>query len=188
LPLVAVAHFFLVRPLSTLMPLNSIVVIVIRLFALNWLFSALPLLVSAATTPLPHERHLSIVLMPYAPAVLLLIFAAGLWILTPAIARFVSRGVDTTVNIGGLSRSDLYNFAFVFLGLFFMLSSFADAINWIHYFATVSHQDPTRDPRVQNLYQLTRPCMTFVAGLISLLGAPRWTKKLVTSDERTHVA
>ena len=170
------------------MPLSSIVVIVIRLFALNWFVSAVPLLLSAATNPLPHERHLSAVLMPYAPAVLLLIFAAGLWILTPAIARIVSRGVDTTVSIGSLSRSDLYSFAFVFLGLFFILSSFADVISWIHYFATVSHQDSTRDPRVQNLYQLTRPCLTFVAGLISLLGAPRWTKKLVAYDHRNHVA
>ena len=106
------------------MPLSSIVVIVIRLFALNWLLTAVPLLLSATTTPLPHERHLSAVLMLYVPAVLLLIVAAGLWILTPAIARFVSRGVDTSVSIGSLSRSDLYSFAFVFLGLFFILSSF----------------------------------------------------------------
>ena len=169
------------------MPLSSIVVIVIRLFALNWLLTAVPLLLSAATTPLPHERHLSAVLMPYAPAVLLLIFAAGLWILTPAIARFVSRGVDTSVSIGSLSRSDLYSFAFVFLGLFFILSSFADVINWIHYFATVSREDPRHDPRVQNLYQLTRPCLTLALGLVSLLGAPRWTKKLVAYDQKNQV-
>jgi hypothetical protein len=71
------------------MPLSSIVVIVIRLFALNWLVSAVPLLLSAATNPLPHERNLSAVLTPYAPAVLLLIVAAGLWILTAPIARSV---------------------------------------------------------------------------------------------------
>ena len=65
------------------MPLSSIVVIVIRLFTLNWLLTAVPLLLSAATTPLPHERNLSAVLMLYAPAVLLLIVAAGLWILYP---------------------------------------------------------------------------------------------------------
>ncbi|HYY35328.1 MAG TPA: hypothetical protein VE867_03045 [Candidatus Binatia bacterium] len=101
------------------MPLSSIVVIVIRLFAPNWLLTTVPLLLSATTSPLPHERHLLPVLMPYAPAVLLLIVAAGLWILARAIARLVSRGVDTSVSIGSLSRSDLYSFAFVFLGLFF---------------------------------------------------------------------
>jgi hypothetical protein len=168
------------------MPLSSIVVIVIRLFALNWLFSALPLFASAAMTPLPPERRLPAALVPYLPAVLLVIFAAGLWILTPGIARLVSRGADTSVNIGGLSRADLYSFAFVFLGLYFILSSFADVVNWIHYFATVSHNDPIRNPRVENLYQLTRPCLTFVAGMVSLIGAPRWTKKLVSHDQRTQ--
>ena len=169
------------------MPLSSIVVIVIRLFALNWLLTAVPLLLSASTTPLPHERHLPAVLMLYVPSVLLLIFAAALWILTPAIARFVSRGVDTSVSIGSLSRSDLYSFAFVFLGLFFILSSFADVINWMHYFATASSEDPRRDARVQNLYQLTRPFLTLALGLVSLLGAPRWTKKLVAYDEKNQV-
>jgi len=76
----AVAQLYLVRPPLTLMPLSSIVVIVIRLFALNWLLTSIPLLLSAATNPLPHERHLLASLMAYAPAVLLLIFAAGLWL------------------------------------------------------------------------------------------------------------
>lgn len=168
------------------MPLSSIVVIVIRLFALNWLFTAVPRLLSAAATPLPHERPLSVVLGLYAPGGLLLIFAAGLWILTPAVARFVSRGVDSSVNLSGLSRSDLYSFAFVFLGLFFILSSFADVINWIHYFATASPSTP--DPRSQNFYQLTQPCLTFVAGVVSLIGAPRWTKKIVVYDQKHQVA
>src|SRR5437762_1861745 len=106
------------------MPLSSIVVIVSRLFALNWLLTAIPLLLSAAATRLPHERHVATVLMVYAPAVLLFILAAVLWILAGVIARFVSRGVDSPLSIGTLSRSDLYSFAFVFLGLFFILSSF----------------------------------------------------------------
>jgi hypothetical protein len=170
------------------MPLSSIVVIVIRLFALNWLLTAIPLFLSAAATPLPHERGLSVVLMPYAPSVLLLIFAAGLWILTSTVARFVSRGVDTSMSIGSLSRFDLYSFAFVFLGLFFILSSFADVINWIHYFATVPREDPRHDQRVRDLYQLTRPCLTLALGLVSLLGAPRWTRKLVAYDQKNRVA
>jgi hypothetical protein len=120
--------------------------------------------------------------------VLLVIFATGLWVLARAIGRLVSRGVDASVSIGGLTRADLYSFAFVFLGLYFILSSFADVINWIHYFVTVSHNDPAHNPPVENFYQLTRPCLTFVAGFVSLLGAPHWTKKLVSHDQTTKVA
>ena len=166
------------------MPLRSIVVIVVRLFALNWFATSVPLFLSAAAARLPYNRNGVAVLTLYAPSVLLLILAAVLWILAPAIARLVSRGVDTTVSVGGLSRSDLYSFAFVFLGLFFILSSFADVIDWAHYFATVSHPDA----RVRNLYQLTRPCLTLALGFVSLLGAPTWTKKLVAHDAKSQMA
>jgi hypothetical protein len=170
------------------MPLSSIVVIVLRLFALYGLFWALPLFGNAAITPLGRERSLSIVLAPYASAVLLVIFATGLWILARAIARLVSRGVDTSVSIGSLTRADLYSFAFVFLGLYCILSSFADVINWIHYCVTVSRNDPAHNPRVENFYQLMRPSLTCVAGFVSLLGAPHWTNKLVSHDQTTKAA
>ena len=165
------------------MPLSSIVVIVIRLFAVNWLVTGVSLLASAATTPLPHERQSFAVLIPYALPVLFFVLAAGSWLLAPFISRLVSRGVDASVSVGSLSRSDLYSFAFVFLGLFFILSSLADVINWIHYF-TVSGEDPRHDPRIQSFYQLSRPCLTLAAGLVSLLGAPRWTRKLISRDQR----
>src|SRR3954466_14566201 len=163
------------------MPLSSITRIVIRLFALNWGLYAVNLMLSAVA--LSHDRPFSVILMRSVPGVFLLVLAIALWFLALPVARFVSRGVDTTVNVGGLSRSDLYSFAFVFLGLFFVLSSSADVINWIHYFATVSGDGHRHDPRGRNLYQLTRPLVTLALGLVSLLGAQRWTKKLVSHNE-----
>ncbi len=167
------------------MPLSSIVLIVVRLFALNWLLQAVALIATAIAVPLPGSHYASAVLVHYGPAAVLAIIAIFLWMLAPAVARFVSRGFDASVNMGSLSRSDLYSFAFVFLGLFFILSSFADVINWIHYFA-VSPEDLRHDPRVQNFYKLTRPCLTLAAGLVSLLGAPRWTKRLVSRDRKSE--
>jgi hypothetical protein len=169
------------------MPLSSIVVIVARLFGLNWLLQAFVLIASALTTPSLQERSVSTILIGSTPGVFLLILGVFLWILAPAMARFVSRGVDTTVSVGGLSRRDLYSFSFVFLGLFFILSSFADVINWIHYF-TVSRDAPTRDPRIQSFYDLIRPCLTLAGGLVCLLGAPHWTKKLTYRDEKSQKA
>jgi hypothetical protein len=169
------------------MPLSSIVVVVLRIFALYGLFWALPLFGSAAITPVGRDQSLSVVLAPYAPALLLVIFATGIWILARAIGRLVSRGVDTSVNIGGLTRADLYSSAFVFLGLYFILSSFADLINWIHYFVTLFQKDPAHNPRSEHFYQLTRSFLTFGAGFVSLLGAPHWTKKLESREQRTQI-
>jgi hypothetical protein len=166
------------------MPLSSIVVIVVRLFALNWLLQALVLIATAF--PLSYDRPVSAALLQYGPGVVLVILAVCLWAVASAVTRFVSRGFDATVSVGSLSRSDLYAFAFVFLGVFFILSSFADVINWIHYFAAVSHYDARHDPRIQSFYRFTRPCLTLAAGFVSLLGAPRWTKKLLSRDERSQ--
>jgi hypothetical protein len=168
------------------MPLSSITRIVIRLFALNWGLHAVNLMLSAVA--LSHDRPFSVILMRSVPGVFLLVLAIALWFLALPVARFVSRGVHTTVNVGGLSRSDLYSFAFVFLGLFFVLSSSADVINWIHYFATASSADPTRNPRVEDFYRLTHPFLTLVAGLISLIGAPLWSKKLVNRERKDDAA
>jgi len=171
------------------MPLSSIVVIIARLFALNWLLQAVVLLATtlASTLAFPshQERPAFVNLMNYSPGLFLIVLAFFLWILAPAVARLVSRGFDINVNVGGLSRSDLYSFGFVFLGLFFILSSVGDVINWVHYF-TESHDDPRHDPRIQNFYQLTRPCLTLVAGLVSLIGAPRWTRKLISRDQKAE--
>ena len=171
------------------MPLSSIVVIVLRLFAANWLLTAVPLFLTAAATPLPRDRTAAAaVAFVYATPALLLIFTAVLWMLSGPVARFVSRGVDATVSVGSLSRSDLYSFAFVFLGLFFILSSVADVINWLHYFSTASAEAAREAPAIQNLYQLTRPCLTLALGFVSLLGAPQWTKKLVAYDAKGQAA
>ena len=127
------------------MPLSSIVVIVLRLFAVNWLLTAVPLFLTAAATPLPRDRTAAAaVAFVYASPALLLIFTAVLWMLSGPAARFVSRGVDATVSVGSLSRSDLYSFAFVFLGLFFILSSVADVINWLHISARLQRKRPER--------------------------------------------
>jgi len=163
------------------MPLSSIVVIVIRLFALNWLLTSASLLLSAGQNPWTYG------FLPYVPGIGLLVFTAALWVSARPIARVVSQGVDTSVSMGTLSRSDLYSFAFVFLGLFFILSSFADVINWIHYFATVSHEDPRHDPRVRSFYQLTRACVTLALGFVLLFGASRWTKMLVARDQKDQM-
>ena len=170
------------------MPLSSIVIIVIRLFVLNSLLHDLTLWTSILLAPLSNERSASSIAMLYAPAVLLLVVISGLWILAPWIARLVSRGADATISLPSLSRYDLYSFAFVFLGLLFVLSSIAEAINWLHYLATVFHDTNGQDPRVQNLYQLTRAFLTLAAGLVSLLGAPRWTKKLLAYEQKHNVA
>lgn len=168
------------------MPLKSIVVIVLRLFALNWLLYDVTLWTIAFLSLSPS---VSVSSQPgfialYAPPSLILLAAILIWLLAPLIARLVSPDPDATVDLSGLSLYHLYCFGFVFLGLYFILSSFADVINWIHYFAMEAHNSAKPDPQGQSLYQASRPALTFVGGLISLLGAPRWARKLLRREEK----
>ena len=158
------------------------------MFVLNWLLHAVTLFTSVILAPLPYQRSLSAVLIPYAPSAALIVVAVGMWVIAPFIARLVSRGADATLNLSGVSRYDLYSFAFVFVGLYFVLSSIADTINWLHYFATVSHDKAGEDPRIQNFYQLTRPFLTLAVGLIALFGAPHWAKRLVSNERKQDEA
>ncbi len=171
------------------MPLKSIVVIVLRLFALSWLLHDITLWTQATLTALSPTRaaaSLSECLALFALPCLLLLAVMLLWCLAGLIARLVSPDSDANVDLTGLTLYHLYCFGFVFLGLYFVLSSFADVINWMHYFALRAHNSsqPNTETEGKYLYQAARPALTFVGGLISLLGAPRWARKLLRREEK----
>jgi len=168
------------------MPLKSIVIIVLRLFTLNWLLYDITLWTIAflSLSPSVSVSSQPSFIALYAPPSLILLAAILVWLLAPMIARLVSPDPDATVDMSSLTLYHLYCFGFVFLGLYFVLSSFADVINWTHYLAMEAHNSSKPDPQGQSLYQASRPVLTFVGGLVSLLGAPRWAKKLQRREEK----
>jgi hypothetical protein len=160
------------------MQLTNIVVIVLRITALSWLVHGLTGLAAVA---IAHPD-----LWNYAVPAIFFVFAAIVWFLAAPIARLVTPRSESVVSIGTLSRYDLYCFAFVWLGLNFVLSSLADAVNWLHYYFTIARLTYENDPqRQQGFYQLSKPLITVIAGGLSLLFAARCAKKL-TDVERKH--
>src|SRR4051794_12124767 len=119
------------------MPLSNIVVIVLRLFAIQMFVQSVGLAFSVAGR-VAYAGAWPRSYFNYLPAVALFVVAYLEWLLAPAISRLVTRKHDSTVSIGGLSREDLYCFAFVFLGLYFILVSIGSTVNWLHYFFTVA--------------------------------------------------
>ena len=112
-------------------------------------------------------------------AVLILI-ALILWLFADRLAAAIVRGVDTSIDKFGLSLEDAYTFAFVFLGLYFVLSTIGPALQQLYYVVAVVAQLPESDPqRSIAVFQLYKPGITLIAGFASLLGAPFWARKLV---------
>jgi len=169
------------------MPLTSIVTIVLRLFSLSWLVQGITMFASAAAAMTPHSSaHPNY--WNYAAALLLCLAALGLFVLSHPIARIVTPPPNPEISLGGLSQYDLYCFAFTFLGLYFVLSSIADSLNWLHYFFVVARTTHENDPQRETaFYRLARPLTTLVAGGATLLFAPRCARKL-TAIQRNHEA
>ena len=139
--------------------------------------------VAAMMMPLlsPHPNFWN-----YAAPVLLLILAAVIFLLSQPIARFVTPPSNEKLSLGGLSLYDLYCFAFTFLGLFFVLSSIANTLNWLHYFLLVSRIYNGNDPQqFTSFYKFTGPLITLISGGLVLIFAPRGARKL-TEIQRRH--
>lgn len=159
------------------MPLKSIVVVVLRLFAIYTLLQAIHLAVMEAGA-LAQISVFRRNYYGYIPAAGLLVFAVLEWLVAPAVAKLVTRRHDTNVSLGTLSRTDLYSFTFVFLGLYFILSSIAPAFIWLHYSLTISAVGSSEESQ-RSFYALATPLINLIAGFMALLAAPRWSRMLL---------
>jgi hypothetical protein len=164
------------------MPLADIVTVVIRLFAIQTLVQAVGLLASATASvrfSSPRPEYVA-----YIPPAALLIIAIVEWALAAPIGRVVTRGHNPAVQLGTLSRQDLYTFAFVFLGLYFVLVSIAPTITWLHYYLIWSGHAGGDEMVQKSFYDLARHVITFAAGLLTLLPARKWSDKLMGLHSR----
>ncbi len=156
---------------------------VLRLFAIQMVGQSLHMAVSLAATATKKWSHSPDYWLVFLVPVALLLFALLEWWLAPVIARLVTRNHDGEVAIGTLSRMDLYSFAFVFLGLYFILTSVAPALNWLHYFLRTSAVGSQSESQ-SSFYELAAHLVTLAAGLLTLLPARRWARRLLAQERR----
>ena len=167
------------------MPLSCIVVIGFRMFVLYWLIRSVEMALAVTAA---HAKSIQAPqdYWDYTAPVGLIILAALIWRFAPAISRLLARGYESTVAVPAVPRLDLYSFAFVLLGLYFALWSVAPAINWVHY---VLNTTAAGSRQAENsLYDLAGSLLTLTAGLIMLLFARHWARRLVAAEERREQA
>jgi hypothetical protein len=172
------------------MLLRHIVIIILRLFSLSWLVQG-GLVGLASTVQYSHAiPDFNQALLAYAIPLVYAVAAAGRWMLAAWIARHVTPEPDSAVNAGALTLYDLYCFAFVFLGLYFVLSSFAQVLNAVHTYQLVSTMNPPPPFLEKNasFYQLTEPVITLVAGSLCIIFASRIARKLMSGQRQDGVA
>jgi hypothetical protein len=165
------------------MPLSNIVTVVLRLFAIQMVGQSINMALSFAAADAKQRFHPPHYWLAYLVPVAGLVFALLEWCLAPVIARLVTRNRDAEVALGMLSRLDLYSFAFVFLGLYFILTSIAPALDWLHYYLGISAVGSQSESQ-SSFYTLASYLVTLTAGLVALLAARRWARKLLARERR----
>ena len=172
------------------MPASTLVLIIVRLFAISWFVQAIILSLDIVTGNFITFRPSTLeILLGIGSAVSALVFCLLAWILAPKIGRKITRGYDAPISISEPSLEKLYAFAFVFLGLYFILDSIGATLNGLHYFLTMpSLKNANRSVfiQTQSLYQFTKPLITLIAGFIVLLSAKYWAARLMKSQQKSE--
>ena len=162
------------------MPLQSIVVVFLRLFAVQCFFSGI------------------ISLFPIwgrAPWIYHLLSASGwllavclCWFFAEPLARFVAKNHNEPIHLGTLTRQDLYCFAFVFVGLGCFLYGLTYLISdcgvLIAHSMAGSMAGGIVTSDVENaVSQLPKQAVQSLLGLLALLFANSWSKKLIALEK-----
>jgi len=161
------------------MNLQSLVVVVLRLMALDFL-----LRVAVQLTPQlllylglyqrsPIDSGPSV--LPWLALAALIASAVLLWFLALPIARFVTRGVSHDLSFGAMSLVDCYSIAFMAVGLFYISSGLPSVLNWTHYLfkmaATSAGSSWKEDVK---WYDVSQAFIPFIVGIVLFVNGRTW--------------
>ena len=164
------------------MPVSSITQIILRIFALNWFLTG----IIQGGTIIYIYRDTTLSWLSILPSLVYFIAGLLLWIGSPWLSRLFAKGNDREVNLSGVSERSLFATAFLALGLYFSLRSFADVIGWVHFFAiNRSPEYGFHHEEAPSYYDLTEPTLTLFAGIGLILTCRIWAAKLSPRRDNT---
>lgn len=166
------------------MDLQSLIVVVLRLMALDFLLRVavqltpqiLKFLRVYEQSPLDGSRSYMVLL--WLMLVGLIVAAVLLWFLALPIARFVTRGVSHDVSFGAMSLVDCYSIAFMAVGLFYISSHLPQVLNWAHYFLKTAASGHREGEQGFSRYEVSQALITFIVGVVLFMNGRRWAVAL----------
>jgi hypothetical protein len=157
--------------------LEDIVLIVIRILILNWGVWVFATLLASVLESLHSKPSL----LTFLPSGILLVLAILIWIAGPKIAKVVTPKKEYSINLGGLSRRDLYAFAFVFLGVYFVLTSVSSVLVSIWNLLWSSGL-PGTHVAVDHFTPIARESVRLIVSIFLLVFADRWSRLLLSRE------
>lgn len=179
------------QPNESLPNLKILVVVFLRLVALNFALDA----ILGCMEFLGRESvirinqgsfgELATTILPWLLLGILIGSAALLWVFALPIARFATRPIRRDVSIAGVSLADAYSVAFIGIGLFFIVGRLGSAVYWIQYLLRVADSMSgnlfENEARLRSLAQVFVP---LIAGVVLLLNGRKWAVALARRDHK----
>ena len=166
------------------MKLDSLVIVVVRVMALECMFQTvvhLPVAVLGSIGGIAHAMPLY--LLGFGIAVL----SAMLWKFAARIARLVTRQLPQDISFGVLSLIDCYSIAFIGMGVLFLGSNLPlIVINGFYIFMTAANSHGPEWMAKINFYKVSEPIMQFVIGLLLFLNGRTWAKAVSVKQESSE--
>jgi hypothetical protein len=164
------------------MNIQSLIVVVLRLTALNFLVRIIvelttPLLVFAGIYQRSGEDASMII--GWVLVASLIFGGILLWVVALPVARLVARGVPNELSLGDLSLADCYSIAFMGVGLVYIVSHLAGVWNWTSFLIQWTLHGP-RYPSYDHTrgYEIANVFIPFIVGIILLLKRRKWAVAL----------
>jgi hypothetical protein len=166
------------------MNLQSLVVVVLRLMALDFLLRVAVQLTPTLLINLKlWERSQLDIVLPWIVLAVLVVCAVLLWFLALPIARLVTRGVSHDLSFGAMSLVDCYSIAFMAVGLFYISSHLPQVLNWSHYLFKVA-ATKAGDSWKEGVqwYDVTQAFIPFIVGVVLFVNGRRWAVALARKN------
>ncbi len=161
--------------------LSDIVSVVIRLMAVSAGYQGSTYLLYALSLGVERSQGVTMEITYFA---IYAVCTAVLWFLAPPIARWVSRGNDLSVEIGAISVTDLYTFAFFLVGIYWAVESIGPALTTLfYYFRENSDVTVFGSPNPMNGSYIFRDLLRLILGLGLLFKGRRIATWLVRRQE-----
>jgi hypothetical protein len=164
------------------MNLQSLIVVVLRLMALDFLTRVavqftpqLLRVLPVFENPIDAGRFMA---LPWLFLIGLIVAAVALWLYALPIARIVTRGVPVELSFGAMSLIDCYSIVFLTVGLSYIASHLPQVLNWAHYFVKTAASGHGNSEQPLNGYDISQAFIPFIIGLLLFINGRNWATSL----------
>ena len=171
---------------------STIVTIVLRLFAIQWVVTGVVgvLGILGYSTAFPSDSEARVVywLQMLAGPVCYIFLASAAWFFALLVAKRVVPISDPELGMVSVSARDLYGLGILVVGITAFLTHLAPMLNWVHYLVINRAGDALmRGRNGLSFYDVTKEMIPCIGGAILAFSSPKIGSRLARAEKIQEV-